>query len=115
MFCWVEECEEIGKELDWSSLEISLVQILVIVVITNLRIIWTEVENGFKRREFRFEWVDPKRLIKHYKKWELLKLNLCNSLNRKGIGLKLPNLVGAFMQVRVLWDIIFGNKRKDKY
>jgi len=41
--------------------------------------------------------------------------NLCNSLNRKGIGLKLPNLVGAFMQVRVLWDIIFGNKRKDKY
>ena len=76
MFCWVEECEEIGKELDWSSLEISLVQILVIVVITNLRIIWTEVENGFKRREFRFEWVDPKRLIKHYKKWELLKIKI---------------------------------------
>jgi len=35
--------------------EESLVQILVVVVITNMRTIWAEVENGFRWRAFRSE------------------------------------------------------------
>ena len=49
-------------------MENSLVQILVAVVITDVRFIWTEVENGFKLRAIRFELVDPKRFVKHYNK-----------------------------------------------
>jgi len=52
----------------WTELEESLVQILVVVVITNMRTIWAEVENGFRWRAFRSELVDPKRFVKYDKK-----------------------------------------------
>jgi len=51
-------------------MEKTLVQILVVVVITKLRTLWTEVENGFGWRAFRSEWVDPKRFVKYDKKWD---------------------------------------------
>lgn len=50
--------------------ESTLVQILVVVVITKLRsLFWTEVENGSKWKGIWFGWVDPKRFIKYEKKW----------------------------------------------
>jgi len=67
---WVEEREVFEEERTWVRLENTLVQILVVVVITKLRTFWTEVENGFRWRAFRSEWVDPKRFVKHDKKWD---------------------------------------------
>ena len=40
-----------------------LVQILVAVVITDVRPIWTEVENGYRLRAIRSVLVDPKRFV----------------------------------------------------
>lgn len=52
-----------------SASESTLVQILVVVVITKLRsLFWTEVENGSKWKGIWFGWVDPKRFIKYEKK-----------------------------------------------
>jgi len=65
---WVEEREVFGEERAWARLENTLVQILVVVVITKLRTFWTEVENGFRWRAFRSELVDPKRFVKYDKK-----------------------------------------------
>jgi len=65
---WVEERDEFVEERSWDRLENSLVQILVVVVITKLRTLWTEVENGFGWRAFRSELVDPKRFVKYDKK-----------------------------------------------
>jgi len=67
---WVEEREDFEEGLLWNKLEESLVQILVVVVITNMRTIWAEVENGFRWRAFRSELVDPKRFVKYDKKWK---------------------------------------------
>jgi len=80
---WVEEREVFEEEKTWVWLENTLVQILVVVVITKLRTFWTEVENGFRWRAFRSEWVDPKRFVKHDKKWDGFKF-LNPSLNWKG-------------------------------
>jgi len=65
---WVEEREVFREEMAWARLENTLVQILVVVVITKLRTFWTEVENGFRWRAFRSELVDPKRFVKYDKK-----------------------------------------------
>jgi len=51
-------------------MDISLVQILVVVVITNVRFIWTDVENGFRLSALLSELADPKTFVKHDKKWE---------------------------------------------
>jgi len=80
---WVEEREVFEEERTWVRLENTLVQILVVVVITKLRTLWTEVENGFRWRAFRSEWVDPKRFVKHDKKWDGFKF-LNPSSNWKG-------------------------------
>ena len=80
---WVEEREVFEEERTWVRLENTLVQILVVVVITKLRTFWTEVENGFRWRAFRSEWVDPKRFVKHDKKWDGFKF-LNPSSNWKG-------------------------------
>jgi len=65
---WVEERDDFEEALLWNGVEESLVQILVVVVITNMRTIWAEVENGFRWRAFRSELVDPKRFVKYDKK-----------------------------------------------
>jgi len=76
-------------------MEKPLVQILVVVVITKLRTLWTEVENGFGWRAFRSEWVDPKRFVKYDKKWEGLTgfVFVKPSSNWKGKWLKFHYLV----------------------
>jgi len=47
-----------------------LVQILVAVVITDVRPIWTEVENGYRLRAIRSVLVDPKRFVQSDNKGE---------------------------------------------
>jgi len=75
-------------------MEKTIVQILVVVVITKMRTLWTEVENGFGWRAFRSEWVDPKRFFKQDKKWDGLKIYFLKpSLNWKGKWLKFHYLV----------------------
>jgi len=62
-----------------------LVQILVAVVITDVRPIWTEVENGYRLRAIRSVLVDPKRFVQSDNKGEEFS---SSSLNRKGKWLK---------------------------
>lgn len=70
LISWVEERDDFEEALVWTEVKESLVQILVVVVITNMRTIWAEVENGFRWRAFRSELVDPKRFVKYDKKWK---------------------------------------------
>jgi len=90
---WVEERDDSVKVCPWGqsvNMEESLVQILVVVVITKLRTFWTEVEKGSGWRAFRSGWVDPKRFVQYDKKWDLF-WNNSKSSNRKGIRLKFLN------------------------
>ena len=111
-------------------MEKPLVQILVVVVITKLRTLWTEVENGFGWRAFRSEWVDPKRFVKYDKKWEgLAGFRVCEALiELKGKMVKIPLLgerkgreegglalffFSSFSQgFRVFWDKMYLRWRK---
>jgi len=123
---WVEEREVFEEEKTWVWLENTLVQILVVVVITKLRTFWTEVENGFRWRAFRSEWVDPKRFVKHDKKWDGFKF-LNPSLNWKGKRLTFRYLVKGWEERRrkdlsfflffwldpiFFWDICYGDVKE---
>lgn len=91
---WVEERVGFIFEVKtWVWMEKPIVQILVVVVITKMRSLWTEVENGFQWRAFRLEWVDPKRFVKHDKKCEGFLKKFMPSLNWKGKWLKFHYLV----------------------
>jgi len=122
---WVEEREVFEEEKTWVWLENTLVQILVVVVITKLRTFWTEVENGFRWRAFRSEWVDPKRFVKHDKKWNGF-FFLKAIIELKGKTVNIPLLgyrVGrgaCSFRGRVLdfyphtffWDICYGDVKE---
>jgi len=91
LISWVEERDDFEEALVWTEVEESLVQILVVVVITNMRTIWAEVENGFRWRAFRSELVDPKRFVKYDKKWKGF-INLKAFIELKGKLVKIPVL-----------------------
>jgi len=106
---WVEEREVFGEEKAWAWLENTLVQILVVVVITKLRTFWTEVENGFRWRAFRSELVDPKRFVKYDKKCDGFFKN--PSSNWKGNRSKFLYLAKA-VSAAFFWDISCGDAKE---
>jgi len=108
---WVEEREGFVEEMTWVKLENPLVQILVVVVITMLRTHWTEVENGFGWRAIRSEWVDPKRFVKHDKKWDGLNL-LKAIIELKGKKVKIPLLGEFFSFFRGGGLVLFSGERE---
>jgi len=90
-------------------MEKTIVQILVVVVITKMRTLWTEVENGFGWRAFRSEWVDPKKFFKQDKKWDGLKIYFFKTIiELKGKMVKIP-LLGEKRGVTFFcfWDNVF--------
>jgi len=85
-----------------------LVQILVAVVITDVRPIWTEVENGYRLRAIRSVLVDPKRFVQSDNKGEELR----SSLNRKGNWLKFQYFVTGVATLS-FW-VIFGGDANER-
>jgi len=73
---------EIRRFVQWCAFDFSLVQILVVVASTKIKIFWAEVEKGLTWTEIVRELVDPKEFVKHNLKGQRILEIACKGCQR---------------------------------
>jgi len=101
-----------------ASVEEPLVQILIVVVIRNMKSISAEANKVISKMVFSWEWVDPKRRLKQLyieRNWAGGNSGLSNSsMSRKGNRLKFRYWVRVWGLLCAFWDLFVVTQKNLK-
>lgn len=111
----VERRVDFAEGRVWTRLEESIVQILVVVVIRQMRTLSTDVTKVISKRAIRWEWADPKRGVKYFKKerdWAAAMWLVRCLVIAKGKLVKIPVLDSACGATRASFGICLRQRKR---